>query len=113
MPQTVVRLNGQNTRNDRAFDVELATVSDELEERTRAEEELRDDEIGAGVYLLFKVLQILLVARRVRVAVRVACHADHEVVAVLFPDEPHQVARVVEAVLLVLPFGAEWRIFFI
>lgn len=113
MPQTVVRLNGQNTRNDRTLDVELAAVGDELQERTRAEEELRDDEIGAGVYLLFKVLQILLVARRVRVAVRVACHADHEVVAVLFPDEPHQVARVVEAVLLVLPFGAEWRIFFI
>ena len=77
-----------------------------------AVEELGHDEVGASVDLLLQKLQVLLVALCLDVALRVACDADANMIAVLLADELHEVDRVAEPVLALLhscPTGGSLR----
>lgn len=94
--QRLVRLNGEDAREDGARDAQTAAVAHEREELLGLEEQLRDDEVGAGVHLLLQVLHVLLVADRLRVRVRVARHADDKLLAELGADEAQQVDRVLK-----------------
>ena len=72
-PATSAHLYRQDAGDDRHRDADRATVAHELDEGGRLEEELRDEEVGAGVHLLLQVREVLLVARAVRVSIRVRC----------------------------------------
>jgi len=53
VPQTVVALYDEYARNDRHVYADPSTVVVEFDERLGFEEQLGDDEVGAGVAFLF------------------------------------------------------------
>ena len=68
-----IYLYRQDTGNDGAVDSYLPTVVDKLEEGVCLKEELGDDEVGPGVYLLLEMAQVLGIGRAFWVASRVTC----------------------------------------
>eukprot|EP00968_Pinguiococcus_pyrenoidosus_P018122 scaffold1857_cov247-Pinguiococcus_pyrenoidosus.AAC.5 len=92
-------LDRHDARDDRARDAGLAAVLDVLQKDVDVIEELGEDEVCAGVHLLLEVLQLFRPACALRVPLWVPGHADAKVVAVLLPNEPHEVHGPVQAPL--------------
>jgi len=61
------------------------------------EEELRDDELGAGADLLDEVTRVVLEARRLRMPLGMHGHAHREIAGPPRVDELHEIDRVLEA----------------
>mmetsp|Transcript_1107 Transcript_1107/g.3250 ORF Transcript_1107/g.3250 Transcript_1107/m.3250 type:complete len:228 (+) Transcript_1107:147-830(+) len=110
--EAAIGLDGHDSRQDRAVDPDVPAVLDKLEEGPAVVEELRDDHLAAGVNLLLQILELPLVVLRellwivadgIRVGLWVAGHADAEEVAVLLPNEFHEIEGALKASLDGLP----------
>jgi hypothetical protein len=70
--ETLVVLDGEDARDNRAGDANGTAFGDKVQEHIDVVEELRDDQIGASIYLGFQVFQVVFFGRVVNVSFRVA-----------------------------------------
>src|SRR6266571_2972299 len=94
--------DGHDARDDRHVDPRGARPPDEVEVAAVVEEELGDEELGAGVHLLLAVAQVGLQVARLDVPLRIAGAADAERAALRLghlAHQLHQLVRVAEAAL--------------
>ena len=89
--EAFITKDGHDARDDLAFDASSAAVLDPLIKQVVVIEELSDDKVGTGVYLFFKVSDIILTGLCLEMYFWVASDTDTEEVAVFLSDELDQV----------------------
>ena len=95
-----VRLYRHYARNDGAGNPPLLALVYVVNEDLNVVEELRYNEVGAGVYLFLEESEVGLYSLPVNVALGVASHGDSKVVPELRPYEPDQLSGILKAVLV-------------
>src|SRR5690606_38695675 len=93
--QVAVIGDGHDAGNYRYLYAQLVAAVQIAEIRVRVIEILRNGAVGTGVDLLLEEVQILFVAFRFRMNLRIAGHFDVKVIAGMAADEFHQLVGIV------------------
>src|SRR5690606_23084431 len=82
--------DGHDARDHRLVDARLRALVHEIKVGVGVVEVLGDGAVGAGAEFFAKPVDVLIIALRVRVNLRVGGHADMEVIAEVGADNGHQ-----------------------
>lgn len=97
--ESVISKDGHDAWDDLTSDASLSAILNPLVEKVVVIEQLSDDEISTGLYLLLEIPNIVLTVLGREMNLWVASDSDAEEVTVLLLDEFHQVHCIVEPIL--------------
>ncbi len=109
--ESLIPQDWHDARDDLACYSSLSALHDPFVEELVVVEELCNNEVGASIYFLLQVADVIFSTLGCQMYLWIACDAYAEVVAVLLTNELHQVVGIVEPVLNGHPVcRTAWRI---